>query len=337
MEEVRAGEGGGGQAVRHCDRYPSQAGMVAGTTLHKQPNARLNHGLQACGLPPGVRYTAAPKRLPEHPLKPAIRLNGPDGARVEVSPLGAQVLSWVDSSGRERFFLSPNAVFAPGQAIRGGVPVVFPQFSGRGPLKKHGFARGLPWSPRPVAALPDGCSRLSLELESCAETRGQWPHDFQAAMEITLGASELEMRLHVRNTGSAPFSFTAALHSYLAASLSDARLLGLAGRPYEDAADGGRWRVQRDDTVEFGEEVDRVYPEVGGELALVSDGQRLRIGADGFRDVVVWNPGPALAAALPDLGDGHYAHFVCVEAANVLHPVVLSPGESWSGAQILSA
>ncbi len=266
-----------------------------------------------------------------------MRLDGPKGSCVHVSAQGAQVVSWCDSTGRERLFLSPNAVFAPGQAIRGGVPVVFPQFSGRGALQKHGFARGLPWTAHPVVALPDGRSRLSLGLESCAQTRRQWPHDFAATLEITLGATELELRLQVRNTGSAPFSFTAALHSYFAANLSNACLLGLAGRPYEDAADGGRWRVQHDEAVAFGEELDRVYPEVGDELTLVSDGHRLRIAADGFRDVVVWNPGPALAAALPDLGDGQHAHFVCVEAANVLHPVVLAPGQSWSGAQRLSA
>lgn len=267
---------------------------------------------------------------------PLVRLEGPHGSRLEVSAQGAQVISWRDATGRERLFLSPHAVFAPGQAIRGGVPVVFPQFSGRGALPKHGFARGLSWSAQPVAVLPDGRSRMSLVLESCAETRRQWPHDFNATMDITLGASELEMRLQVRNTGSAPFSFTAALHSYFAANLSDARLLGLAGRPYEDAADGGRWRLQRDDAVVFGAELDRVYPEVADELTLVSDGHRLRIAAEGFRDVVVWNPGPALAAALPDLGESQHAHFVCVEAANVLHPVVLAPGQSWSGAQRLS-
>lgn len=264
-----------------------------------------------------------------------IRLDGPGGSRLEASAQGAQVVSWRDASGRERLFLSPNAVFAPGQAIRGGVPVVFPQFSGRGALQKHGFARGLPWTARPAEGLPDGRSRLSFSLHSCAETRAYWPHDFEAALEITLGARELEMRLRVRNAGPSPFAFTAALHSYFAANLSNARLLGLAGRPYEDAADGGRWCVQRDDAVAFGGELDRVYPEAGGELTLVSDGHRLRIHAEGFRDAVIWNPGPALAAALPDLGAGQHARFVCVEAASVLHPVVLTPGQAWSGAQRL--
>ncbi|HJW45969.1 MAG TPA: hypothetical protein VJ484_05715, partial [Lysobacter sp.] len=61
---------------------------------------------------------------------------------------GAQVLSW-QCCGRERLYLSPRATFTPGQAIRGGVPVIFPQFSDRGSGLRHGFARLYDWEVRP--------------------------------------------------------------------------------------------------------------------------------------------------------------------------------------------
>ena len=38
---------------------------------------------------------------------------------------------------------------------------------------------------------------------------------------------------------------------------------------------------------------------------------------------------------MADLAPGGHRRFVCVEAAQVLRPVRLEPGEAWTGAQIL--
>ena len=80
---------------------------------------------------------------------PCIRLHS-DGATALVALHGAHVLSWQPADGRERLFLSDRAVFDGQAAIRGGIPVVFPQFAERGPLRKHGFARTAPWTFRGV-------------------------------------------------------------------------------------------------------------------------------------------------------------------------------------------
>ena len=57
--------------------------------------------------------------------------------------LGAQVLQ-ASTLVRDLLYVSPE-LGAGSQAVRGGIPVLFPQFADRGPLKKHGFARDLPW------------------------------------------------------------------------------------------------------------------------------------------------------------------------------------------------
>lgn len=283
-----------------------------------------------------------PGSLPEPVAGPGgvrlLRLHGPGGARADISEYGAHVVSWVDAGGCERLFLSPNAVFGGGQSIRGGVPVVFPQFAGRGALAKHGFARCRPWRTGDVETFEDGSTGLELTLAADAATLALWPFEFEARLGLRLGRDTLEVRLDVHNRGTVPFAFTAALHSYLAvADAAQATLSGLEGRPYEDAAGGGAWQVQPDSALRFDGEVDRVYPQVGGPLQLVSGQDRLRIEATGFPDVVVWNPGASLAAGLADLGAGQHRGFVCVEAAAVLKPVVLAPGGSWSGAQRLGA
>ena len=60
---------------------------------------------------------------------------------VEILLFGATVISWI-FNGRERLFVSETAVWDGKKAIRGGIPLVFPQFGQ--PLKtmsQHGFAR----------------------------------------------------------------------------------------------------------------------------------------------------------------------------------------------------
>ena len=76
--------------------------------------------------------------------QPCIRLSLANGDSALVALQGAQVLSWM-ASGRERLYLSPRAAFDGQTAIRGGIPVCWPQFNQRGPLPKHGFVRNLPW------------------------------------------------------------------------------------------------------------------------------------------------------------------------------------------------
>jgi glucose-6-phosphate 1-epimerase len=73
--------------------------------------------------------------------QPVIKLQTPEGAVALISLFGAQLLSWTPAGGEDRLYLSPKAIFDGHTAIRGGVPVCFPQFAGEGPLPKHGFAR----------------------------------------------------------------------------------------------------------------------------------------------------------------------------------------------------
>ena len=81
---------------------------------------------------------------------PLCRLHTPEGDTALISLHGAQVLSWRTANGHERLYLSPQidwqAVAQSRYAIRGGIPLCWPQFNRRGSLPKHGFARLLPWT-----------------------------------------------------------------------------------------------------------------------------------------------------------------------------------------------
>jgi glucose-6-phosphate 1-epimerase len=66
-------------------------------------------------------------------------------------------------------------------------------------------------------------------------------------------------------------------------------------------------------------------------------GRKLSIAHSEFTDVVVWNPGPDKAAQMNDLPADDWVKMLCVEAARVIDPVTLPPGEEWAGMQTLIA
>ena len=270
---------------------------------------------------------------------PAVQLKAPDGAEATVLLQGAQIVSWRTRDGNERLYLSERASFVPGQAVRGGVPIIFPQFDSLGPLPRHGFARGLSWS---LAELRSGRhdTLAVLRLTDDEATRALWPHGFAAELTLSLGGPRLDIELEVENTGSDDFSFAAALHSYLALrELEEASLDGLQSVPYLDRL-SGREAVAPTGSLVVDAEIDRIYwGAQGGEaartLVLREPGRAMRIEQHQFPDTVVWNPWEAKAARLADLPPLGFRRFLCVEAAVIGEPVMLKPGESWWGRQTL--
>lgn len=266
-----------------------------------------------------------------------LRLHARDGATAEISLHGAHVLSWRPAPGHERLYLSPRANHTPGAAIRGGIPVIFPQFGGRGPMIKHGFARLIGWTF--VGIDPDGDDGRGiavLELNDGPETHAYWPARFRARLRVALAPSALEVGLEIHNLDEAPFDFTAALHTYLRVDdLARTTLHGLESAPFEDSARGGQPMPASGAPVQFSGETDRIYPRCSHGLQLSDTHGAVSVAAEGFVDTVVWNPGAMLAASIGDLGAGEHLRFVCIESASVIEPVRLAPGETWLGVQQL--
>lgn len=267
----------------------------------------------------------------------ALRLNGPRGSSAVISRLGAQVLSWVTPDGRERLFLSERAVYDGSAAIRGGIPVCFPQFAGQGELPKHGFVRTRHWS---VSAERSGDDYALVTLATADDeaTRALWPHAFAAEITLMLEVDRIDVELCVTNTGGAPFAFTGALHTYLRVTqVEDAALEGLYGYDYRDAAHGDRIVRETGTELVVEGEMDRVYHDVRRPQLLQAGNLSLGIQSQGFPDVVVWNPWVERCAALADMPADGWRHMLCVEAAVARQPVSLPAGEEWYGRQTLVA
>src|SRR5690606_31606236 len=131
----------------------------------------------------------------------------------------------------------------------------------------------------------------TLELTDDTHTRALWPHPFTLELTIAIEDGRLDLELEVSNSGHAPFAFTAALHSYLrVAEVEECCLEGLHGFEYRDALQDDAIRRESGDVLKIEAGIDRVYHDVARPLLLREDGQALGINAEGFPDVVVWNP-----------------------------------------------
>ncbi len=264
---------------------------------------------------------------------PAWCMRAADGAETTVLERGAQVVGWRTAEGRERLYVSPLAQCAEGAAIRGGVPVCFPQFAGRGSLPQHGIVRTRPWR-IDEAARKQG--RLCMLMADDEATRALWPHEFRLQLEVSLEEDSLRIQLGVENSGRTSFTFMAALHTYLAVDeLSNFHLHGLPAGDMFDNTEKAR-RHFPGGAIELSRPLDEVHANVREPLRLSDEHHALAISNSGFKDVVVWNPGAERARAITDLPDDDWARFICVEAALIEAPHVLEPGACWSGAQELT-
>ena len=269
----------------------------------------------------------------------ALALRTSDGSSATVLLHGAHALSWVPAGQGEQFYLSPSSSYAAGAPIRGGVPVIFPQFSGQGPLQRHGFARNMVWELVQTEAGADGAQAV-LRLRDDAHSHAMWPHRFELEMRVRISARSLEFGLSCLNPGQAAFSFACALHTYLRLdNLADAAVHGLGGLRYHDAVAGAD-KTQQESVLSPAGDLDRIYYGVHQPLRLSEQrGAHLRqiqIDQQGFADAVVWNPGAAKCAALTDMPPEGYRRMLCIEAGCIEKPVLLSPGGRWSGAQTLT-
>jgi glucose-6-phosphate 1-epimerase len=270
---------------------------------------------------------------------PMVRLRATDGATADVYLHGAHVTSWRPApGGEERLFLSDRSEFREGAAIRGGIPVIFPQFAAEGPLPRHGFARTTRWTLEAVERSGVGGESARLSLADSPATRAVWPVAFRAGLSVEVGGDRLVIALSVENTGRSPLSFTGALHTYLRVrDVADTVVVGLQGVRYRESSAPTVLRADDAEVLRATGELDRVYVDAPRSLTVRERDRTLGVTLAGFRDAVLWNPGAERAAVLADMEPSGERRMLCVEAAAVQRPIALAPGERWTGAQTLRA
>ena len=276
-----------------------------------------------------------------------VTLRHPSGSSVTLYKFGATLVSWKLDNGKEILFLSKEAVFDGKRPIRGGIPLVFPQF-GPGKLPNHGFARHSMWRIHRVEN-----NVLVMTLTDTEETRKVWGnHKFRLLYTVVLGSKSLKTTLTVVNTSLNVFKFQALLHTYYQfPNVENVRVAGLNGHEYKDKLLSSSEPIKETgNTVQFTAETDRIYTgspkkvvltgigdgvaSIDIEVSTYGDGCKY---GKGQNDVVVWNPYVAKSKRMGDFGDGEWKRMCCIEPGFVSRWNHLEANGTWSLQQVLTA
>jgi len=251
---------------------------------------------------------------------------------------GAHLARFTPDNEPNWLWVSERAIFKPGQAIRGGVPLCWPWFGvpGKNPPEvrrriltgaAHGFARTALWKLEDVRENANEVE-ISLSLLANQDFADAWNGSALCLATYTFSADGFRIALTTTNLGNSPLALTQALHTYLPTDDINATYVeGLDGSVYIDTLENWSDYTQHG-PVDFKGETDRIY-ESGKPLTVVSPNQRRTLHAVGSDSTVVWNPGPDKAVRLTDFSDAGWQRMLCVETANALSDYrVLNAGQS---------
>lgn len=240
-------------------------------------------------------------------------------------PHGAHVTHFQVRGQQPMLWMSEASRFAAGQAIRGGVPIIFPWFGAHQDdpqAPSHGLVRTAPWSVTGVDLLDEGRVRVSLAISV---------DSFRVDYRVDVG-NQLELEMIVTNISDAAASFEQALHTYLAVGdVRQIKVHGLEEATYIDKVDSFQRKRQPSVAIEFSGEVDSVYVDTDAVVRVedpVLD-RTLVVRKTGSRSTVVWNPWIDKSKTMSDFGDKEWPSMVCIETANVAdNALTLDPGAS---------
>ncbi len=254
-----------------------------------------------------------------------------------ISLQGAHLLSWVPNGEQEVIWLSEQAKFAPGQSIRGGIPVCWPWFGQYDGLREagidypaHGFSRTKNWQILSTEALDDDYTRISFTMRPESATQALWPTETTVQLQMTIG-KKLEIELITHNNGMQAVTIGQALHTYFkVGEVSNVLLHGLDDIDYLDKLEKFT-RKHQHGPLHFNEEVDRIYLDTASDCVIEdkSLNRHIIIVKCGSHSTVVWNPWQEVASKMADFGEEGYKNMLCVESGNVAEDVVtIEPGKA---------
>jgi glucose-6-phosphate 1-epimerase len=270
---------------------------------------------------------------------PLVKINTPWSA-AEIYLLGAHVTHFQKIGEPPLVFLSGKSFFAPGKAIRGGVPICFPWFGPRAGDASHGFARMTEWQLVKTAAAPDGTVTLTFALPHLPG-REAWKN-LRTEFAVTVGET-LTMELTATNDSCGEtLEIENCLHTYFhVGDIGAVALAGLENAAFDDFAFGAKATPKPAEkaSLRITQETNRVYPDNAATVEIRDEKLKRTIRVEKFNSnsTVVWNPWTT--QKMPDdWGMDEHLNMVCMESGNVKqNKISLTPGKTSALKVVLSS
>lgn len=252
---------------------------------------------------------------------------------------GAHVTHFQKNAEPPLIFMSRKSHFKNGEAIRGGVPVIFPWFGNRNGESSHGFARIAGWQLVKTSAAENSVT-LQFALPKISG-REKW-NNVRTEFVVTV-ADTLTMELTSANEScDETFEIENCLHTYFQiGDIGAISISGLEKLPFDDFAFGanGARRTAENSLLKITKETNRVYFD--SQNAVEIHDEKLKriicVEKSGSNSTVVWNPWTT--QKMPDdLDPAEHSQMVCVESGNVKqNKILLAPGKSSALKVVLSS
>lgn len=240
----------------------------------------------------------------------------------QISLYGGQVLQWQPKDQQPVLWLSKEATYTEGKAIRGGIPICWPWF---GPHPKdltsgnHGFARNKYWQLEEVC-IAENEVKIVLFLTG-DEEHALWRTPFILKQELIF-SNEFTQTLSMTNLSDNTVQYSGALHSYFAVGdPSFVNIDNLDDVFFYDQLSGKTH--QKEMLVNCQGPIDRIYHD-HKPMVIVDQkwNRKLQITSSECHQWVLWNPGKELANKMADVHLNGENEYVCLEAANTtLHDI----------------
>jgi len=249
---------------------------------------------------------------------PALRISH-GNCQAQVSLYGGQVLRYEPKGHKDVLWVSDDAHYQSGKAIRGGIPLCWPWFGANDKPNQgvnggnHGFARQLLWQVSTITADKDN---VVLTLVLAGEKQHPlWPNAYKLVQTLVFGKS-FKQTLSMSNLSSEDAQYSAALHSYFSVSNPEhVAIDALTGVSFDDKLTATS-SIQQSSVSCVGE-IDREYHSSEQMSIVDNEWQRkIEVSSSNCQQWVLWNPGTQLANTMADVHAGGEHEYVCLEAAN---------------------